>query len=58
LKPPDFNPWNLKCDITVSSLCFFKYNLYRYAKDIDGMVLALPRATRNFAVDGFVPKPH
>lgn len=28
------------------------------AKDIDGMVLSLPKATRNFAVDGFVPKPH
>ena len=28
------------------------------AKELDGMVLSLPRATRNFAVDGFVPKPH
>ena len=28
------------------------------AKDVDGMVVALPKATRNFAVDGFVPKPH
>lgn len=28
------------------------------AKELDGMTLSLPRATRNFAVDGFVPKPH
>ena len=28
------------------------------AREIDGMVLSLPKATRNFAVDGFVPKPH
>ncbi|EEH52379.1 uncharacterized protein MICPUCDRAFT_22237 [Micromonas pusilla CCMP1545] len=28
------------------------------AKEIDGLRLSLPRATRNFAVDGFVPKPH
>lgn len=28
------------------------------AKELDGMVLSLPKATRNFAVDGFVPKPH
>ncbi|KAG9448385.1 hypothetical protein H6P81_014513 [Aristolochia fimbriata] len=26
--------------------------------EIDGIRLALPSATRNFAVDGFVPKPH
>eukprot|EP00249_Psilotum_nudum_P013852 c24548_g1_i1 orf=556-1434(-) len=26
--------------------------------DLDGMRLALPAATRNFAVDGYVPKPH
>lgn len=26
--------------------------------ELDGMRLALPSATRNFAVDGFVPKPH
>ncbi|KAI4976427.1 hypothetical protein ZWY2020_050034 [Hordeum vulgare] len=26
--------------------------------DLDGVRLALPAATRNFAVDGFVPKPH
>ncbi|KAM0952475.1 putative biotin synthase [Dioscorea sansibarensis] len=26
--------------------------------ELDGMRLALPAATRNFAVDGFVPKPH
>ena len=28
------------------------------AKELDGMSLSLPKATRNFAVDGFVPKPH
>ncbi|KAH9288578.1 hypothetical protein KI387_032695, partial [Taxus chinensis] len=26
--------------------------------ELDGMKLALPSATRNFAVDGYVPKPH
>ncbi|XP_061361705.1 uncharacterized protein LOC133305486 [Gastrolobium bilobum] len=26
--------------------------------DLDGIRLAIPAATRNFAVDGFVPKPH
>ncbi|KAJ1700511.1 hypothetical protein LUZ63_000290 [Rhynchospora breviuscula] len=26
--------------------------------ELDGLRLALPAATRNFAVDGFVPKPH
>ncbi|XP_020527909.1 adrenodoxin-like protein 2, mitochondrial isoform X4 [Amborella trichopoda] len=26
--------------------------------ELDGIRLALPVATRNFAVDGFVPKPH
>ncbi|WZZ46742.1 hypothetical protein YC2023_043001 [Brassica napus] len=26
--------------------------------EIDGIRLAIPSATRNFAVDGFVPKPH
>ncbi|XP_042972321.1 adrenodoxin-like protein 2, mitochondrial isoform X2 [Carya illinoinensis] len=26
--------------------------------ELDGIRLAIPRATRNFAVDGFVPKPH
>ncbi|GJP68224.1 hypothetical protein CLOP_g24955 [Closterium sp. NIES-67] len=27
-------------------------------RDLDGVRLKLPSATRNFAVDGFVPKPH
>eukprot|EP00128_Syssomonas_multiformis_P019005 Colp12_sorted_trinity150504_noHs@21692 len=27
-------------------------------KDMDGMELTLPKATRNFYVDGHVPKPH
>jgi len=27
-------------------------------KDIDGIRVRIPSATRNFAVDGFVPKPH
>ncbi|MQL79634.1 hypothetical protein Taro_012075 [Colocasia esculenta] len=26
--------------------------------EIEGIRLQLPAATRNFAVDGFVPKPH
>ncbi|XP_039118308.1 LOW QUALITY PROTEIN: adrenodoxin-like protein 2, mitochondrial [Dioscorea cayenensis subsp. rotundata] len=26
--------------------------------ELDGMRLALPAATRNFAVDGYIPKPH
>ncbi|KAL9325794.1 hypothetical protein ACSQ67_006439 [Phaseolus vulgaris] len=26
--------------------------------ELDGIRLAIPAATRNFAVDGFVPKPH
>jgi ferredoxin len=26
--------------------------------DLDGMELTLPKATRNMAVDGYVPKPH
>ncbi|OIW19337.1 hypothetical protein TanjilG_03471 [Lupinus angustifolius] len=26
--------------------------------ELDGIRLALPAATRNFAVDGYVPKPH
>ncbi|ONK66052.1 uncharacterized protein A4U43_C06F3670 [Asparagus officinalis] len=26
--------------------------------ELDGLRLALPSATRNFAVDGYVPKPH
>jgi ferredoxin len=28
------------------------------SKEIEGMVLSLPKATRNFYVDDFVPKPH
>lgn len=28
------------------------------AKDIDGLTVRIPGATRNFAVDGHVPKPH
>jgi len=27
-------------------------------KDLDGITVRLPRATRNMAVDGYVPKPH
>lgn len=27
-------------------------------KDLEGMELELPKATRNFYVDGHVPKPH
>uniref|UniRef100_A0A6B2LTH3 2Fe-2S ferredoxin-type domain-containing protein n=1 Tax=Arcella intermedia TaxID=1963864 RepID=A0A6B2LTH3_9EUKA len=27
-------------------------------KELDGITLRLPRATRNMAVDGHVPKPH
>uniref|UniRef100_A0A7N0UBG0 2Fe-2S ferredoxin-type domain-containing protein n=1 Tax=Kalanchoe fedtschenkoi TaxID=63787 RepID=A0A7N0UBG0_KALFE len=27
-------------------------------RELDGIRLAIPSATRNFAVDGFVPKPH
>lgn len=27
-------------------------------KELDGLVVRLPAATRNFAVDGFTPKPH
>eukprot|EP00028_Trichosphaerium_sp_Am-I-7-wt_P009534 CAMPEP_0168520006 /NCGR_PEP_ID=MMETSP0405-20121227/7680_1 /TAXON_ID=498012 /ORGANISM="Trichosphaerium sp, Strain Am-I-7 wt" /LENGTH=115 /DNA_ID=CAMNT_0008540705 /DNA_START=115 /DNA_END=462 /DNA_ORIENTATION=- len=27
-------------------------------KELDGIELTLPQATRNFAVDGYVPKPH
>lgn len=27
-------------------------------RELDGVRLALPAATRNFAVDGYVPKPH
>ncbi|KDD74341.1 hypothetical protein H632_c1388p0 [Helicosporidium sp. ATCC 50920] len=27
-------------------------------KELDGLVVRIPSATRNFAVDGFVPKPH
>jgi len=26
--------------------------------ELDGLRMALPAATRNFAVDGHVPKPH
>lgn len=26
--------------------------------ELDGVRLAIPAATRNFAVDGYVPKPH
>ena len=26
--------------------------------ELDGIRLAIPAATRNFAVDGYVPKPH
>uniref|UniRef100_A0A6N2M4Y7 2Fe-2S ferredoxin-type domain-containing protein n=1 Tax=Salix viminalis TaxID=40686 RepID=A0A6N2M4Y7_SALVM len=26
--------------------------------ELDGMCLAIPAATRNFAVDGYIPKPH
>merc|ERR1719399_2085387 len=28
------------------------------SEDLDGIRVALPKATRNMAVDGFVPKPH
>ena len=28
------------------------------SKELDGLVVRLPSATRNFAVDGHVPKPH
>ncbi|CAM8992731.1 unnamed protein product [Rhodiola kirilowii] len=27
-------------------------------RELDGIRLAIPSATRNFAVDGFIPKPH
>ena len=27
-------------------------------KDFDGKTIELPKATRNFAVDGFKPQPH
>ncbi len=27
-------------------------------KDLEGLELTLPQATRNFYVDGHVPKPH
>eukprot|EP00052_Salpingoeca_macrocollata_P034264 m.11010 g.11010 ORF g.11010 m.11010 type:complete len:75 (+) comp6224_c0_seq1:387-611(+) len=27
-------------------------------KELDGMTLTLPKMTRNFYVDGHVPKPH
>ncbi|RKP34748.1 hypothetical protein BJ085DRAFT_36165 [Dimargaris cristalligena] len=27
-------------------------------KDLDGLVVRMPSATRNMAVDGFKPKPH
>lgn len=30
----------------------------KLTKELDGMQLSLPRATRNFYVDGHVPKPH
>eukprot|EP01137_Pigoraptor_chileana_P021670 Opistho-2@513 len=30
----------------------------KLTKEMEGMVLALPKATRNFYVDGHVPKPH
>ena len=30
----------------------------KLTKEMDGITLALPRATRNFYVDGHVPKPH
>ncbi|KAJ1963009.1 mitochondrial matrix iron-sulfur protein [Dispira parvispora] len=30
----------------------------RMCKDMDGMTVYLPSATRNMAVDGFKPKPH
>lgn len=28
------------------------------SKDLDGLVVRIPSATRNMAVDGFRPKPH
>ena len=28
------------------------------AKELDGLRVKIPSATRNFAVDGYVPKPH
>ena len=28
------------------------------SEELDGLVVRLPSATRNFAVDGHVPKPH
>ncbi|DBB05528.1 hypothetical protein WJX77_002050 [Trebouxia sp. C0004] len=28
------------------------------AKELDGLKVRIPSATRNFAVDGYVPKPH
>lgn len=28
------------------------------SKELEGMKLRIPSATRNMAVDGFVPKPH
>jgi hypothetical protein len=31
-----FRPLSLKCDLTVSNLCAFKRNLYRYIVEIDG----------------------
>ncbi|KAJ1973370.1 mitochondrial matrix iron-sulfur protein, partial [Dimargaris verticillata] len=30
----------------------------RMTKDMDGMTVRMPSATRNMAVDGFKPKPH
>eukprot|EP00891_Asterochloris_glomerata_P007789 jgi/Astpho2/7789/Aster-06080 len=28
------------------------------SKELDGLKVKIPSATRNFAVDGYVPKPH
>ncbi|CAD6270074.1 unnamed protein product [Miscanthus lutarioriparius] len=44
---------DLACGLTETSACQV------IAKpELDGMRLAIPRASRNFMVDGYVPKPH
>lgn len=41
-----------------SCLCFFLGCQIILKKELDGIELELPKATRNFYVDGHTPTPH
>ena len=42
----------------ISIFCYFSGCQIILNKDLDGLEVTLPQATRNFYVDGHVPQPH